>query len=1002
MNAARVCAAKPLTVTDDAAEIVENRAPLASSLLSMVSRNLIVSFDQMTTFSPVLLPGAFACSTRAAPVRPVVVRAGARIRLADATGGTRGHPAEGLRRGDANGKPWCLMRMDSWPRRLPRVVVVTIGTALALAAQPAAASGRAVNGLQAIHSFGSLSEGIVRDASGKPEPFDLRISDPASVRVREDSLEVRSASRIQSEDPATRITDAIRHSGELTIEAWVRPAGTDQKGPARIFTISNDTSTRNVTLGQEGDRFDVRLRTTRTSENGLPSLSSSPGSAPIELTHVVYTRDRTGRTRIYINGRLDVEQTIPGSTSNWDDSCRIAIANEVSGDRPWRGSLHLIAIYSRDLLPMEVERHFAAGPNPRDDLASADASGKGDARATPESVAAAEGARFHQEIAPILTRHCLECHDATSRKGRLDLTRREAAFAGGRGGMAIVPFHSDKSLLWEYVASDEMPDGRPPLSEREKRAVREWIDAGAVWPVDVIDPVLYRRDGRTAGRWLRRLTVPEYIETVRSTVGVDIAEDARKLLPEDVRADGFSNTAYNLNVDLGHIEAYARLAAVIVERMDVRAFLSRHVRKEALDPAHLREIATEIGTWLLRGPLTEDEVDAYLDVATAFTDPVGEFTQILSSIIEAMLQSPRFIYLMESQVGDGTHWPVGDYELAARLSYMIWGAPPDRELMQAVEKGALYDRRGVAAHVRRMLSDPRAIERSVQFVHEWLDLGRLENLRPDPNLFPAWDPQLAADMREETLEFFREVAWRQARPLSDLLNARVTFATPQLAAHYGLTAGGEGLTRYDLSEVPGRGGLLTHGSTLTIGGDDASMVARGLFILHDLLRGVVNDPPPCVDTTPVPTQPGLTRRAIASARIANPSCGGCHRRFETLAFGLEKFDGIGAWHERDEHGNQLREDGTILFPGAADPVSYDSSGELMDLLAGSERVRETITWKVTQFALGRPLVPADAPALRKIHETAQENGGSYSNLITAIALSDLVQSIHTETFTANP
>jgi hypothetical protein len=250
-------------------------------------------------------------------------------------------------------------------------------------------------------------------------------------------------------------------------------------------------------------------------------------------------------------------------------------------------------------------------------------------------------------------------------------------------------------------------------------------------------------------------------------------------------------------------------------------------------------------------------------------------------------------------------------------------------------------------------------------------------------------------MRGETLAFFEEVVWKQQRPLADLLNAQVTFATPRLAKHYRLPAdklpAGEGLARIDISSVPGRGGLLTQGSVLTVGGDDASTVARGLFVMHELLRGVVRDPPPCVDTTPVPTKPGLTQRAIAEARLANQACTGCHAKFEPLAFGLEKFDGLGSYHETDEHGNKLRDDGNILFPGTERPVAFQSSAELMDLLAGSERVKESFTWKVTQFALGLPLGAEDAPALAQIHRAAQEGGGTYASLMTAIVQSDLVQ-----------
>jgi hypothetical protein len=205
-----------------------------------------------------------------------------------------------------------------------------------------------------------------------------------------------------------------------------------------------------------------------------------------------------------------------------------------------------------------------------------------------------------------------------------------------------------------------------------------------------------------------------------------------------------------------------------------------------------------------------------------------------------------------------------------------------------------------------------------------------------------------------------------------------------------------GMARYDLSAVPARGGLLTHGSVLTIGGDDASTVTRGLFVLRELLDSGVDDPPPCVDTTPVPAKPGQSRRAVAMQRITSKACAGCHARFETIALGLEKFDGVGAYREKGEHGNALRDDGEILFPDHDKPTPFRSSAELMDLLAKSDRVGKGITRKVTQFALGRPLAVADEPAVEAIHAAAQEGGGTYAALITAIVMSDLVQKVPAE------
>jgi len=840
------------------------------------------------------------------------------------------------------------------------------------------------SGLQALYEFSAAQGNRVRDRSEVGAPLDLIIADPAAVRWSESSLTVRGSTIIASEQPAAKIIDAVRRTGEITLEAWIRPADTQQGGPARILTLSKNPNERNATLGQDKDRYEVRLRTTRTSGNGIPALSTPANHVAAALTHVVYTRERSGRARIFLNGRPQAEFRAEGDLSNWDPSTRLALGNELTGDRPWQGAFHRVAIYSRALPPPEVADHFKAGAR--------GSSGSGEA----DGGEAVNARLFETKVASILSRHCLECHDPVNHKGGLDLSQKKAAMSGGKSGDALVPGKSAESLIWDAVASDEMPDERTPLSAEEKAALKEWIDGGAVWTVETIDPALYEKDGRVAQNWLRRLTVDEYIETVRAAVDVDIGKEAREILPPDLRADGFANTAYNLNVDLKHIESYARLAELIVDRMDVDAFARQFTNGKTFKDDDVRKLIEEMGRWLLRGPLREHEINAYSGITTAVGSAGGGFPEKIRSVVEAMLQSPRFLYRLENQQGDGTLWPVGPYELASRMSYILWGAPPDKALMQAAAEGELSDSTKVEAQVRRMLKDPRAIQQSVRFIDQWLNLGRLEHLQPNPDRYPDWNPALAADMREETLAFFKDLAWEQNRPLSDLLNAQFTRVSQRLARYYGLDpqAGHEG--RHDLTSIPSRGGILTHASLLTVGGDEASMVTRGLFVMKNFLRGTVKDPPPCVDTTPVPTKTGLTQRGIAEQRIANRTCGGCHAKFEPLAFGLEKFDGLGAFHEADEHGNPLRDDGEILFPGTAQPVPYKSSAELMNLLAASERVRECLTWKLAQFAVGRPLVAADRPVLDKIHAQAQKEGGTYPSLITAIVLSDLVQLTRTE------
>ena len=865
------------------------------------------------------------------------------------------------------------------PQATVKFLTVILAGVLALgSAFPTAA--RSIKDLEVFYDFSDADGPIVTDRSGSEHPINLEIADPKAVKRSAGILEVTGPTTIRSRKPATRLSDAIRKSGAFSVEAWVRPANQSQEGPARMVTLSKGTNERLFTLGQEKDRFDVRFRTDKTNRNGTPSTHSTGKTARPKLTHVVFVRDRHGTARLFVDGSQATQRKVSGKLQPWQQSFQLGLGNEIDGKRPWLGAFHLVAIYSRVLSPGEITRHFQAGPA---------------AGLAPPDPVDLNADLFEREVAGLLANRCIECHDPASREGKLDLTTKAEAFASK--GM-IVPGQAEDSLLWELVSTDEMPEDREPLTPKEKDLLRSWIEGGAAWSVPVIDPANYRHPEEPGQIWVRRLTVSEYIETVRAALDIDISEDARELLPADLRADGFSNTAYNLSVDLDHVEAYATLATRIVARLDVARFAKRFSSRRNVNDKDMIDLLSKMGQWLLRGPLDGDEVALHRGITTTVVTAGGDFDEAVSYVVEAMLQSPRFIYRIEKQRGDGSTWPVDGFEMASRLSYALWGASPDQELFQAAEEGRLGSPKQVREQAERMLRDPRAIDQSVRFLSEWLNLDRLRHLRPDPDRFPNWNPVFADDMRRETIAFFKEIVWRQERPLAALLNAPVTFVTPRLATHYRLPLeedlpeeASSKLIRVNLEKVPSRGGLLTQGSVLTMGGEEASMVTRGLFVFNDLLRGTVNNPPPGLNTEPVATKPGLTHRDVAEDRIADRNCGDCHGKFEPLAFGLEKFDGLGTWREADEHGNPLRDDGEMLVPGTPEAVPYPDSARLMDLLAESDRVAESLTWKLAQFTAGRPLTARDAPILKSIHEEAIRRGGTFQQLIVSIASSDLVR-----------
>lgn len=844
-------------------------------------------------------------------------------------------------------------------------------------------------GLQVLYEFNEREGDRILDRSHSGAPIHLTIGNAENIAWQAGALRVNGETRIVAEDSAKRLYDAIRWSGQLTLEAWIEPASLDQSGPARIITFSESSSQRNFTLGQDGAGFDLRLRTSQTNLNGLPSVSSNGESVSQQKTHVVYTRNHFEEASIYVNGELVFSGRQAGDFANWNSEFLLGLGNEINGSRPWLGTFYRVAIYNRSLTSTEIQHHFQNG-------SEADFSFYDDQEQFGDNF-------FIAKVAPLFVQHCYECHDSSTREGGLDVTNRAALMAGGNSGQMIVPGEADQSILMNMVDQNVMPLARQSLSQAEKDALRKWIDEGAEWPVERIEASVYAHGAHDPEGWVQRLTRQEYIETVRAVIGIDISEDAKRLLPQEIRADGFSNTAYNLSVDFQHIQAYSELASIIVNQIDIIDFVLDFTKNTLLVPENIRHVIQHMGEWVLRGPLTESEIQDYQEIANIVIAAGGQYEEVCKQVLRAMLQSPRFIYRLENQSGDGRLWPRNDYELAAKLSYIFWGGPPDPPLLRAAQEGRLTTPEGFEEQLERLIEDPRVKERAADFFADWLNLDALLNLRPNPERFPTWSEDVARDMKRESTAFFTYVAMERDQPLTKLFNAQVTFLTQRLAEHYGMQPppnadSASELVRYDLTDIPERGGILTQGSVLTKGGDDASMVTRGLFVLHQVLRGIIQDPPPGVDTTPVPSEPGLSQRQISEQRVANPSCGGCHHKFEPLAFGLERFNGAGTYAEQDEYGNPLRQDGEILFPGERESKEFSTSAELMDLLANNERVQETVTWKVIQFALGRPLTPSDLPHLNEINSIAKSNGGTYIDVLIALAKSDLVRMKPTEEY----
>lgn len=220
-----------------------------------------------------------------------------------------------------------------------------------------------------LYTFEEGSGTTVFDLSGVGSPLNLTVQNGAATSWISGALSINSSTIVESSGASTKIIDAVTTSNGITIEAWVKPTNVTQDGPARIVTLSQNTSNRNFTMGQgkfgahPTDVFDFRLRTTTQSNNGMPSITSPSGTATTMLTHIVNTRDASGTSSIYVNGVLQTSGTFGGDLSNWNAAYKLGLANEFTLNRPWLGELHRVAIYDTALSQSQVTQRYIAGAN---------------------------------------------------------------------------------------------------------------------------------------------------------------------------------------------------------------------------------------------------------------------------------------------------------------------------------------------------------------------------------------------------------------------------------------------------------------------------------------------------------------------------------------------------------------------------------------------------------------------------------------------------------------
>jgi hypothetical protein len=349
-----------------------------------------------------------------------------------------------------------------------------------------------------------------------------------------------------------------------------------------------------------------------------------------------------------------------------------------------------------------------------------------------------------------------------------------------------------------------------------------------------------------------------------------------------------------------------------------------------------------------------------------------------------VLVDPQFIYRFEPEpdnVPDGGVYALGAFELASRLSFFLWSSIPDDELLAAAHDGRLADRAARAEQVRRMLRDPKAAALATNFAGQWLGLRQLATTMPATNEF---DGNLRRSFVRETEMLFDSIV-REDRSIVEMLDADYTFVDERLARHYGIPSiRGSRFRRIELASDERRG-VLGHGSVLTVTSppNRTSPVARGAWVLRNILGAPPPSPPPGVETnldesTAGTVQPPLRQRL--EQHRADPGCAWCHALIDPLGFALENFDMIGQWRAAD-NGAPI-DAAAELWDGAR----IDGPAELRAALIERKHLFVTHAAEMLlTYALGRALEPTDMPAVRQIVRAAAAEDYRFSALVLGIS-----------------
>jgi hypothetical protein len=629
-----------------------------------------------------------------------------------------------------------------------------------------------------------------------------------------------------------------------------------------------------------------------------------------------------------------------------------------------------------------------------------------------QTAAAADTISFSKSVYPVLEEAgCRGCHnpDGVASATRLQFPEQSAPAdrieAFGKSLVILIDTRApENSLLFRKPTLRVAHAGgqRIQPGSLEEIALRTWIDRLTQLKGEELAKALRYRQEEAAGAGakrpevaLRRLSHSQYNRTVRDLLG-DRGLPANQFPPEDF-VNGFKNQFVAQALSPLLEDAYSAAA----EKLADAAF--RNGNTHGLIPckpsdACRSEFIGSFGAKAFRRPLTGAEIQRY----EALFQKAPTFLAGAQLVVEAMLQSPNFLFRLEDTAR--TNWR--PYATASRLSYALWDSMPDDALFSAAARGELDTQEGVARSARRLLDDPKAREAIDEFTLQWLRFDRVLTATKERRAYPQFTPDTAIAMTHEARRFVSDLVWN-GRNFMELFTAPYAYPNGDLARIYLIDAPAEDYEKVPFPATSERAGLLGQALflTLTAKPDDTSPTARGVFVREQFLCQHVADPPPGVNTNlpPVTEARPMSNRERLTMHATDKACAGCHNLVDPIGYGLERFDAIG----------QRRDKLKLTFgqvPGeanqakrAADPtttveVPLDTTGQVAGLpnsafsspkelgavLAASPQCQECIVKQYFRYVAARTETPADRPLIRRVTDDFKRSGFQFREMVISM------------------